>query len=125
MIAHASVSVRDYEKSKEFYVKALAPLGYTIGMDVPDHKACGFKDANGKMDFWIGTHENPTGVHVAFLAKSKAEVDAFHAAAIAAGGKDNGGPGYRTAYSPSYYAAFSYDIDGSNIEAVWFDPDPQ
>jgi len=123
MIAHTSVAVKDYQKSKGFYAKALAPLGYTVGMDVPEYNACGFKDAQGKQDFWIGTNPNACGVHVAFIAQNKEQVDMFHAAAVSAGGKDNGAPGYRTQYSPGYYGAFVLDFDGSNIEAVWFDPD--
>ncbi len=122
MIAHTSVAVKDYQKSKQFYQTALAPLGYTIGMDVPEYNACGFKDAAGKQDFWIGANPNACGVHVAFIAKSKEEVEQFHAAALAAGGSDNGAPGYRTQYAPGYYGAFVHDFDGSNIEAVWFDP---
>ncbi len=123
MIAHTSVAVKDYLKSKEFYTKALAPLGYTIGMDVPEYNACGFKDGEGAQDFWIGPHANPSGVHVAFLAKTKDQVDAFYTAALSAGGTDNGAPGYREHYNPAYYGAFVYDFDGSNIEAVWFDPE--
>lgn len=123
MISHTSVAVKNYQKSKEFYEKALAPLGYTLGMDVPEYKACGFKDAQGKQDFWLGEKSDATGVHVAFVAASKEQVDGFYAAALAAGGKDNGKPGYRTEYYPDYYAAFVYDFDGSNIEAVWLDPD--
>ncbi len=110
MIAHTSVSVKDYQKSKGFYEKALAPLGYTIGMDLPEYQACGYKNEQGQQDFWIGTNPNATGVHVAFLAKSKEEVDAFHAAALAAGGKDNGAPGYCTMYSAGYYGAFVYAL---------------
>ena len=123
MIAHTSVAVKDYQKSKEFYQKALAPLGYTLGMDVPEYHACGYKDAQGKQDFWIGENANAVGVHVAFLAQSKEQVEQFYAAALAAGGKDNGAPGYRVQYNPAYYGAFVHDFDGSNIEAVWFDPE--
>lgn len=123
MIAHTSVAVRDYQKSKEFYQKVLSQLGYSIGMDLPEYNACGYKDAQGVQDFWIGQNPSASGVHVAFLAKSKEEVDAFYKAGLLAGGKDNGAPGYRTQYSPGYYGAFVYDFDGSNIEAVWFDPD--
>jgi predicted lactoylglutathione lyase len=92
-------------------------------MDIAEYSACGFKDAEGKQDFWIAQSLAPTGVHVAFLATSKEQVDMFHAAAVAAGGKDNGAPGYRTEYSAGYYGAFVHDLDGSNIEAVWFDPE--
>lgn len=123
MIAHTSVAVKDYQKSKELYQKMLAPLGYTIGMDIPDYKACGYTDGHGKQDFWIAESETTAAVHVAFIADSKEMVDAFHATALAAGGKDNGAPGYRSQYSENYYAAFIHDFDGSNIEAVWFDPE--
>ena len=88
-------------------------------MDFAEYKAAGFKDVT--QDFWIGEKESATGVHVAFLAKDSDAVDAFHAAGLSAGGKDNGAPGYRKEYSPGYYAAFVQDVDGNNIEAVWFD----
>lgn len=94
-------------------------------MDLAEYGVCGLKDANGTQDFWIGAKADAIGVRVAFLAKSKEEVDGFHAAALAAGGNDNGAPGYRTEYSPGYYGAFVHDFDGSNIEAVWFDPKKQ
>jgi predicted lactoylglutathione lyase len=122
MIAHTSVAVKDYSKAKAFYQAALAPLGYTIGMDVPAYKACGFKDKSGKQDFWIGSKDDASGVHVAFLAEGKDAVDAFYKAALTAGGKDNGAPGYRTQYHAAYYAAFVHDFDGNNVEVVWFDP---
>lgn len=122
MIAHTSVAVKDYAKSKELYQKALAPIGYSIGMDLPDYSACGYKDADGVQDFWIGQSATAAGVHVAFKAKGKEDVDAFHKAALEAGGKDNGAPGYRPEYSAGYYGAFILDFDGSNIEAVWMDP---
>ncbi len=122
MIAHTSVAVSDYVASKVLYEKALAPLGYTVGMDLPDYKACGYKDADGVQDFWVAQSGIASGVHVAFKAPTKEAVDAFHVAALSAGAKDNGAPGYRTQYSPGYYAAFVLDYDGSNIEAVWMDP---
>lgn len=122
MIAHTSVSVVDYAKSKELYTHMLAPLGYVLGMDLPEYKAAGFK-VGEIQDFWIGESEKSAGVHVAFLANSKEMVDAFHKAALAAGAKDNGAPGYRKLYAPNYYGAFVHDFDGNNIEAVWFDPE--
>ena len=121
MIDHTSVSVSDYEKAKEFYKQALAPLGYELGMDLPEYKAAGFKQGE-RQDFWFGAIEKTAPVHVAFAAESKEAVDQFYAAGIAAGGKDNGAPGYRTDYSPGYYGAFVHDMDGNNIEAVWRDP---
>ena len=121
MIAHTSVTVSNYEKAKEFYQILLGTLGYTIGMDIAEYKACGFS-RDGKQDFWIAEHQTTGGIHVAFLAKSKNEVAAFHEAGLRAGGVDNGGPGYRTEYTPNYYAAFVHDADKNNIEAVFFDP---
>jgi len=118
MIAHTGLHVRDYQQSKTFYQKVLAPLGYTNNMEFGD--SAGFNDGKNT-DFWIGRSDSVVPTHLAFEAKSQEQVKAFHKAALAAGGKDNGGPGYRD-YSPGYYAAFAYDPDGHNIEAVWYDP---
>lgn len=121
MIAHASLSVSDYKKSKQFYIDTLKPLGYTNNMEYGE--SAGFNDGKNT-DFWIAKPEASgalTPGHVAFEVKNKEEVEAFYNAALAAGGKDNGGPGYRKDYWPGYYAAFVYDPDGHNIEAVWFD----
>lgn len=118
MIAHTMLSVADCEHAKTFYGKALAPLGYKKNMDVGD--AAGFNDGKNT-DFWIAQRETVSPSHVAFEARSREEVEAFYKAALAAGGKDNGGPGYRTEYWPGYYAAFAFDPDGNNIEAVWYD----
>jgi catechol 2,3-dioxygenase-like lactoylglutathione lyase family enzyme len=118
MIAHTGLAVSDYRVSKEFYKKALAPLGYTNNME--HGEAGGFNDGKNT-DFWIGKGETVAKGHLAFEAKSRAEVEAFYEAALAAGGKDNGKPGYRRDYWPGYYAAFVYDPDGHNIEAVWYD----
>jgi catechol 2,3-dioxygenase-like lactoylglutathione lyase family enzyme len=119
MIAHTGLAVRDYQASKTFYQKALSPLGYTNNMEHGD--AGGFNDGKNT-DFWIGRSEDKiTPTHLAFQAKSKQEVEEFYKAALDAGGKDNGGPGYRKDYWPGYYAAFVYDPDGHNIEAVWYD----
>ena len=118
MIAHTGIAVRDYRVSKDFYCKALAPLGYTNNME--HGEAGGFNDGKNT-DFWIGKSDTVAKTHLAFEAKSKADVEAFYQAALAAGGKDNGKPGYRKDYWPGYYAAFVYDPDGHNIEAVWYD----
>ncbi len=123
MIAHTSVVVSDYPKSKEFYQALLASLGYVIGMDVPEYRAAGFT-VDGKQDFWIGEGDAGSGTHVAFLAPSKESVRQFYLAGVKAGGTSNGEPGYRTQYAPGYYAAFVHDLDGNNIEAVFFDPHP-
>jgi predicted lactoylglutathione lyase len=117
MIAHTSLPVSDYRKSKSFFVKALAPLGYTNNMEYGE--AAGFNDGKNT-DFWISKEKTVVRTHVAFEAHSSQEVQAFHQQAIAAGGRDNGSPGYRE-YWPGYYAAFVLDPDGNNIEAVWYD----
>ena len=122
MIDHIGFPVSDYPKARDFYVKALAPLGYTLIMEVQqneqDAPAAGF-GKDGKADFWIGG-EGGLGraMHVAILASSRGEVDAFYRAAIAAGARDNGPPGVRAHYHPDYYGAFVLDPDGHNIEAV-------
>jgi catechol 2,3-dioxygenase-like lactoylglutathione lyase family enzyme len=118
MIAHTSILVSDYERSKRFYLKALQPLGYRNNME--DGDSAGFNDGQNT-DFWVSGNATIIPTHVAFQTNSRERVEAFHAAALAAGGKDNGAPGYRD-YSPGYYAAFVYDPDGHNIEAVWYDP---
>jgi catechol 2,3-dioxygenase-like lactoylglutathione lyase family enzyme len=128
MLDHVGFSVSDYERSKAFYALALAPLGYTLIMEVgadrteAGHPAAGF-GAGGKPDFWIGGEggiNHP--LHVAIAAKDGASVDAFHRAALAAGGKDNGAPGLRPHYHSNYYGAFVLDPDGHNIEAVCHAP---
>lgn len=127
MIDHTGVIVSDFQKSKQFYLSALAPIGYSLLMEV-SAKETGRNDAAGfgvspKPDFWIanGTPNVPP-IHVAFRAASRAHVDAFYQAALAAGGRDNGAPGLRPHYHPNYYGAFVRDPDGHNIEAVCHDP---
>jgi catechol 2,3-dioxygenase-like lactoylglutathione lyase family enzyme len=117
MIDHLSLQVSDYAKAKAFYERALAPLGYSVAMEFPDATA-GF-GRDGKPDFWIAAG-GPVAppIHVAFRAENHAAVDAFHAAALAAGATDNGEPGLRPHYHPNYYGAFVRDPDGHNIEAV-------
>ena len=124
MLDHVGFPITDYQRSKAFYEKALAPLGYALVWEVPQtgngEKAAGF-GAKGKPDFWIGEGQpNVPPIHVAFRAESRAQVEAFYKAAIAAGGKDNGAPGLRSDYAPNYYAAFLLDPDGHNVEAVCF-----
>jgi catechol 2,3-dioxygenase-like lactoylglutathione lyase family enzyme len=128
MIDHIGFAVSDYERAKSFYAKALAPLGYTLIIEVGADQteagapAAGF-GTGGKPDFWIGGEgklEKP--LHVAIVAKDRASVDAFHREALAAGGKDNGAPGLRPQYHPNYYGAFVLDPDGHNIEAVCHTP---
>jgi catechol 2,3-dioxygenase-like lactoylglutathione lyase family enzyme len=119
MIDHMGLLVADLDASVAFYTRALAPLGYEIVMR--GEQFVGFGVA-GKPDFWIATGKPTDKLHVAFRARSRAEVRAFHGAALAAGGKDNGPPGVRAMYHPSYYGAFVHDPDGHNIEAVCHEP---
>ena len=120
MIAHTGLNVTNYKRSKKFYAQSLKPLGYSVRMDLPKWKAAGFSDGKN-LDFWIGEKKRVTPIHVAFEAKSKKVVDAWYKAALKAGGRDNGAPGYRADYWAGYYAAFAYDFDGNNIEAVYWD----
>jgi catechol 2,3-dioxygenase-like lactoylglutathione lyase family enzyme len=127
MIDHIGFPVADYARSKAFYAKALAPLGYTLIMEVQqdqtDSPAAGF-GANGKPDFWIGGEGGLNRpMHVAICANRRAEVDAFYRAALTAGGRDNGAPGLRPHYHPNYYGAFVFDPDGHNVEAVCHKPE--
>jgi catechol 2,3-dioxygenase-like lactoylglutathione lyase family enzyme len=118
MIAHTTLSVSDYAKSKEFYTTVLATLGYSQNMEYG--KSAGFNDGMNT-DFWISAEKAVVPTHIAFQAGDRKQVEAFHKAAVTAGAKDNGCPGYRD-YSPGYFAAFVIDPDGNNIEAVWYDP---
>jgi catechol 2,3-dioxygenase-like lactoylglutathione lyase family enzyme len=116
---HVSLNVSDYEVSKRFYEQALAPLGYSVQMEFADWRSAGFGAEGVASTFWIGERDpRGTGIHVAFKAPDRATVDAFHAAGLAAGGIDNGPPGIREEYHPTYYGAFIHDPDGNNIEAV-------
>jgi catechol 2,3-dioxygenase-like lactoylglutathione lyase family enzyme len=120
MLDHISLRVTDYARAKKFYTEALAPLGYKVMMEFPT--ACGF-GADGKADFWVTESKQATPTHIAFLASSRKVVHAFHEAAVRAGGKDNGPPGERKEYHPSYYGSFVYDPEQNNIEAVIHKPE--
>lgn len=127
MIDHIGVGVRDYDSSKAFYLKALAPLGISIVMEVSKaesglaHDFTGFGTA-GKPFFWISEGQVDRPVHLAFTADTRAQVDAFYSAALEAGAKDNGAPGIRAHYHPNYYGAFVIDPNGINLEAVCHKP---
>ena len=116
MIDHTGVNVSDIARSKAFYRAALEPLGYDVLMEWEEYAGFGVKP---KPDFWIGKGAaNVPPIHVAFRAETRAQVDAFYKAALAAGGRDNGAPGLRPHYHANYYGAFVLDPDGHNIEAV-------
>jgi catechol 2,3-dioxygenase-like lactoylglutathione lyase family enzyme len=123
MLDHIGLEVSDYSRSRAFYERALEPLGLEVLME-PVADVCGFgSPSEGKPFFWIGVRGRPAaGTHVAFEAQSREIVDAFHSAAVSAGGQDNGAPGVREIYHPHYYGAYVLDPDGNNIEAVCHAP---
>ncbi|RUY37181.1 VOC family protein [Mesorhizobium sp. M7A.F.Ca.CA.001.13.2.1] len=128
MIDHLGINVADFDASKAFYDKAMAPLGAALLYMVPLEYTGGKKVGGYGRDrpvFWLqeGKDGQKAHQHVAFTARSRAEVEAFYAAALAAGGKDNGGPGLRPPYHPDYYGAFVLDPDGNNVEAVCHAPE--
>lgn len=119
MINHVSIGVRDVARAKVFYDAALKPLGYTCQSS--SETSLGYGEV--AIQFWIGVSEKPlaadaqSGLHFCFTAPTRRSVDAFHKAALASGGDDNGEPGLRADYGPNYYAAFAIDPDGYRIEA--------
>ncbi len=121
MIDHLSLAVRDLPSARTFYQDALAPLGYRVVNDFGDVFSLGAPGPDGADpggEIWVHADPAPRPIHLAFTAADAAQVRAFHRAALAAGGTDNGGPGERPQYHPGYYAAFVHDPDGNNIEAV-------
>jgi catechol 2,3-dioxygenase-like lactoylglutathione lyase family enzyme len=129
MLDHIGFPVSNFLASRKFYEAALEPLGVGIVMEVSAEQTGGSSHAgfgeNGKPYFWIGDGEGMVRgrFHIAFTAKTRASVDAFHRAALAMGGRDNGKPGLRPHYHEHYYAAFVLDLDGHNIEAVCHTPE--
>lgn len=127
-IDHTSLSVSDYAAAKKFYAAALAPLRVSVLQEYPasvtgNVDVCGL-GADGKPFFWlVNAGATSPRIHIAFRAETRKQVDEFYAAAIAAGGEDNGGPGLRPMYHPNYYGAFVLDADGHNIEAVCHTPE--
>lgn len=124
MLDHVGVYIADFERAKKFYTEALKPIGYSMLKELPEWSTAGFGETDGSADFWISQREEAENVHICFKASDKATVDAFYAAALAAGAADNGAPGYRKEYDSGYYAAFVTDPDGNNLEVVFNDPNP-
>ena len=121
MLDHIGIRVKDFAKSRRFFLEALAPLGYGVVMEFEN--ATGF-GIGGKPDFWIAADPAPTTpLHIAFASPDRKTVAAFYSAALAAGGRDNGAPGIREHYHPNYYGAFVFDPDGNNVEAVCHNPE--
>ena len=113
---HIGFNVTDFPKAKEFLVKALQPLGIGITSEGEGWAMVG---RQGEGNFWFGSFgRSPGPIHIAFAAANREQVRQFYAAALAAGGKDNGSPGLRPQYHPNYYGAFVIGPDGHNIEAV-------
>ncbi|WPE20403.1 VOC family protein [Shinella zoogloeoides] len=123
MFDHVKFGVSDYEASKAFFLKALAPLGVAVVSE--GTPAYGVEmSSDGKVSLCLyRTEEKPALLHLAFVAERREQVDAFHRAALEAGGKDNGAPGLRPRYHANYYAAFVIGLDGHNIEAVCHAPE--
>ena len=128
VIDHMGLEVSDFRAALEFYKKVLAPLDIGIVMQLDPKETGGYEGAglgrNGKPSLWLapGKKTEPR-LHIAYVAESRAQVDAFYKAAIAAGASDNGPPGIRAQYHPNYYGAFVLDLDGHNIEAVCHKPE--
>jgi len=123
MLHHVSIGVANVQRAAQFYDAVLTPLGFKRVMEVMPY---GIAYGLTAPQFWVqlphdqNTPNGGNGTHIAFSAKNKAAVNSFHAAALAAGGRDEGGPGPRPEYSPGYYGAFARDLDGNKIEAVFF-----
>jgi catechol 2,3-dioxygenase-like lactoylglutathione lyase family enzyme len=123
MFDHVKFGVSDYAASKAFFLKALEPLGVTVATEWPPN-GVELSQPKGKVSLCLyQTDDKPAHLHLAFAAGSRRQVDAFHRAALEAGGKDNGAPGLRPHYHANYYAAFVICPDGHNIEAVCHDPE--
>lgn len=130
MLDHMTFRVADIARTRRFYTAALAPLGHALKFDAVHDGVHILGYGNGEhIDTWFvdgpspyGGHPVTTGCHLAWRAPDRAAVDAFHRAALAAGGRDNGPPGLRPHYHPDYYGAFVIDLDGNNVEAVCHDP---
>ena len=124
MFDHVKFGVSDYAASKAFFVKALEPLGVTIVSEMSPSYGVELCQGTGKVSLCLfQTDEKPAHLHLAFVADTRAQVDAFYRAALEAGGEDNGAPGLRPKYHANYYAAFVIDPDGHNIEAVCHEPE--
>jgi catechol 2,3-dioxygenase-like lactoylglutathione lyase family enzyme len=121
MLDHVGLTVSDLDRSKAFYSAALEPIGYALAFEFDE--GAGFGSGEGIPDFWISQGEPTAGTHIAFRVGDRGKVHAFHEAAVAAGGTDNGAPGPRPQYTPTYYAAYVHDPDGHNIETVCHQPE--
>ena len=123
MFDHVKFGVSDYAASKAFFLKALEPLGVVVVSEGSPAYGAELCQPDGNVSLCIcETEEKPAHLHLAFTAKNRAQVEAFHRAALGAGGRDNGPPGLRPHYHANYYAAFVIGPDGHNIEVVCHEP---
>ncbi|MEQ1683542.1 MAG: VOC family protein [Burkholderiaceae bacterium] len=124
MFDHVKFGVSDFAASKAFFLKALEPLGVAVVSEGAPSYGVELSPADGKVSLCLfQTDEKPAHLHIAFVARNRRQVEAFHRAALAAGGTDHGAPGLRPHYHPSYYAAFVIGPDGHNIEVVCREPE--
>jgi catechol 2,3-dioxygenase-like lactoylglutathione lyase family enzyme len=124
MFDHVKFGVSDFAASKAFYLKALEPLGVALVAEGPPTYGVELAPPKGKVSLCLfQTTEKPAHLHLAFTAENRRQVEDFHRAALAAGGKDNGAPGLRRHYHANYYAAFVIGPDGHNIEVVCHEPE--
>ena len=124
MFDHVKFGVSDYAASKAFFLRALDPLGVTVVSEGPPRYGVELAATSQASLCLYQTEEKPAHLHLAFVAKNREQVNAFHRAALEAGGKDNGVPGLRPNYHANYYAAFVIGPDGHNLEVVCHDPEP-
>jgi len=122
MIDHLGLRTANLDATIAFLEKVLAPLGYSKQLFMAEHQVASFGSSKHDSPLWVSQADAPSPVHLALTAKDHAAVDAFYAAAIAAGAKDNGKPGLRAHYHANYYGAFVIDADGNNLEAVCHTP---
>lgn len=122
MFDHVVFGVSDYAASKAFYLKSLEPLGVAVVLEGPLGVEMSPPKSKSSLCLFP-TEEKPAHLHLAFTAENRRQVDAFHRAALEAGGKDNGAPGLRPRYHANYYAAFVIDPDGHNVEVVCHEPE--
>lgn len=123
MFDHVVFGVTDYAASKEFFLRALGPLGVAVVSEGPLGIELCRPDGKSSLCIRLKPEEKPAHLHLAFIAENREQVEAFHRAALKAGAKDNGAPGLRPIYHPNYYAAFVIGPDGHNIEAVCHEPE--
>jgi len=119
LVDHITLSVEDLATSRSFYEAALEPLGFALQFEVPKHHAVAFGETRKEADLWLAESDRPTtNLHLAFASRDRESVDRFHAAGLAAGGRDNGAPGLRPEYHENYYGAYLFDPERTNALVI-------